>query len=64
MFYIVDLEINMDELLRQMIAQSPAVAVLIFMVYKLDQRLQEVIAMIIDLCKQEQAIAHDRTIKK
>lgn len=54
----------MDELIRQMIAQSPAVAVLIFLVWRLDMRLEELTQMLIDLCKQEQDVAHSKSVEK
>lgn len=54
----------MDELLRQMIAQAPAVAALIYLVWRLDTRLQMLEACLIELIKVEQAAAHESSVEK
>jgi hypothetical protein len=41
----------MEELIRQMIAQSPAVAVLIFLVWRLDARLANAQDIMIELLR-------------
>jgi hypothetical protein len=54
----------MDELIRQMIAQAPAVAVILYLVVRLDRRLEELQDTLIDLIKAEQAAAHEKSVEK
>jgi hypothetical protein len=53
-----------DELIRTMIGQAPAVAVILYLVVRLDRRLEELQDTLIDLIKAEQAAAHESRIKK
>jgi hypothetical protein len=54
----------MEKVLMDMIAQAPAVAALLFLVFRLDSRIAELQAVIVDFVKSEQAAAHHASIKE
>jgi len=52
-----------DVLIRTMIGQAPAVAALLYLVFRLDSRIAELQAVLVDLLKAEQVAAHERSVK-
>jgi hypothetical protein len=53
-----------DELLRTMIGQAPAVAVILYLVVRLDRRLEQLQDVLIDLIISEQSAAHGSPLQK